>query len=427
MTLFWTIAAGLVVLATSFVIPPLLRFKPKEEASSDDLNLKVIKQQLIELKIDLDSGDLDQEQYDNARHDLEKELLADMGSGEDGRAGEVKSGRWAMVAIPIALPVIALPLYLYLGTPDIIPRIGEAATTAQAQGSDHTAPDQGMADMTGLVEKLAERMEKDPGNPEGWKMLGRSYMAINRLDDSIKAYERAYQLDPQDVDTLLGYASSLAKKNNNAFYGLPAQLIDMAYNLEPDNTNIHWLKGNAHYQEGKFAKAVAYWEKVFATLQPGSEEAAVVSEYLKDARSRVPEGAVIPEISSTTATQAPSAPKAAAAGKIRVEVTLDPALRDKVKDTDKVFIFARATQGPRMPLAAVRRQVQDLPVTIVLDDRMAMAAELVLSNYSEVMVEARVSKSGDPVPQSGDIEGRVGPIKPGQEETVQISINTVHP
>ena len=423
MTLFWITAAGLIVLAILFIVPPLLRFKPKEEASLDEVNLAIIKQQLVELKADLEAGELDQDQYDAARHDLEKELLADTGSGEDiTSGGEPKSGRWIMVALPIAVPALALSLYFNLGSPDIIPRSGEPSSVQNAGQSD---PGQTMASMEELVEKLAQRMENEPDNAQGWKMLGRSYLAMNRMDDAIKAYEKAYKLDPQDVDLILGYATTLARKNDNTFAGLPGQLIEMAYNLEPGNTNIHWLKGNVHYQMGEFAKAVALWEKVMATLDPNSQEGMTVSQYLNDARSKLPQGA------ATAASQAPTPPQsssaAAGSGSIRVEVNLDPALRDKVQDSDKVFIFARALQGPRMPLAAVRREVMDLPLTLALDDSMAMTAQLVLSNFSEVIVEARVSKSGDPVAQSGDIEGQFSPVKPGQQETVQVTINQVHP
>ncbi len=198
MTLFWITAAGLIVLAILFIVPPLLRFKPKEEASLDEVNLAIIKQQLVELKADLESGELDQDQYDAARHDLEKELLADTGSGEDiTSGGEPKSGRWVMVALPVAVPALALSLYFHLGSPDIIPRIGEPSSAQTAGQSD---PGQTMASMEELVEKLAQRMENEPNNAQGWKMLGRSYLAMNRMDDAIKAYEKAYQLDPQDVD-----------------------------------------------------------------------------------------------------------------------------------------------------------------------------------------------------------------------------------
>ena len=423
MTLFWITAAGLIVLAILFVVPPLLRFKPTEEASLDELNLAVIKQQLAELKADLEAGELDQDQYDAARHDLEKELLADTGSGEDiTAAGEPKSGRWAMIALPVAIPVLALAFYLQLGSPEIIPRIGEPSSV---QGAGHGGQDQ-IASMEELVEKLAQRLEKEPDNPQGWKMLGRSYLAMDRLDDAIKAYEKAYQLDPKDVDLLLGYATTLARKNNNTFAGLPARLIEMAYNLEPDNTNIHWLKGNVHYQAGEYAQAVALWEKVLASLDPNSAEGITVSEYLNDARSKLPQGAAAQPATPPRASPA-SAKAAAGSGAIRVEVSLDPALRDKVQDSDKLFVFARAVQGPRMPLAAVRREAGELPLTLSLDDSMAMTAQLVLSNFSEVMIEARVSKSGDPVPKSGDLEGQFGPVKPGRKEPVRLVINSVHP
>jgi cytochrome c-type biogenesis protein CcmH len=194
---------------------------------------------------------------------------------------------------------------------------------------------------------------------------------------------------------------------------------------------VLWLKGNTHYQVGEFEQAVIYWEQVMAVLQPGSEEAMTVAEYLKDARARLPAGVVVP-----AAPQAASAPAAStadtqtsssAAEAITVTVTLDPALQSKVQGNETLFIFARALNGPRVPLAAVRKTASDLPITLVMDDNMAMTGQFALSKYPQVVVEARITKSGKPSASSGDLEGKASPVKPGQAETVNLVINTVNP
>lgn len=423
MTQFWMVAAGLVALAILFFIPTLLRKRPSEDVSSNELNITLIKQQLAELDADLESGELDQEHYEASRRDLEKELLEDISGSDSALTGSPKAGRFAIAVLLLAVPAMAIPLYLTIGSPGIIPRLAEAPIQgSEAAQAGHEAPGQSMASMVDLVEKLAQRLEQEPNNPDGWKMLGRSYMALNRFGDALKAYEKAYALNPNDSDLLLAYASTMAQINNNDFTGRPAELIAKALELDPQNPNVLWLMGINHFQSGEYPQAVQYWEQVLAQLEPGSEEAMSVAEYLREARSKLPAGS-----QATVTTTEKTEPVQAAGGKIQVTVSLDPALRDKVQGSDRVFIFARALQGPPMPLAAIRRQVKDLPATLVLDDSMAMMPELVLSNFDQVAVGARISKSGDPKPQSGDLQGEISPVKPGQEGTIQLVVNSVLP
>jgi cytochrome c-type biogenesis protein CcmH len=117
------------------------------------------------------------------------------------------------------------------------------------------------------------------------------------------------------------------------------------------------------------------------------------------------------------------------AGPVRVvrgEIRLAPALKEKAAPDDTVFIFARAAQGPRMPLAVLRKQVRDLPATFQLDDSMAMNPALKLSSVAQVVVTARVSRSGGAMPQSGDLQGESPPVAPGAK-AVSITIDQVVP
>ncbi len=429
MTLFWITAAALTAIAILFVVLPILKYKKVEETSSDELNIEIIKQQLAELEADMEAGELEEEQYTASRHDLEKALLADLNSGSSEQTGEVKSGRWAIYAIPVVIIAIALPTYFKIGSPDIIPYLDSRPTQHQSTAQGHAqqrAAGQPNTSMEELVVSLAARMESDPENIEGWKMLGRSYISMGRIHDALQAYERALNLDRKDVDLLMGYATTLAMSRDNQFQGLPAELIDQAYQIAPQNPNVLWLKGNIHYQAGDFQQAIVIWEQVMAKLQPGSEEATTVADYIKDARSRLPAGTVAPVAAPASTTESSSS-KATAAEAIRVIVSLDPALQDKIQGNETLFIFARPITGPRVPLAVVRKKASDLPITLVMDDSMAMSGQLSLSKYPQVKVEARITKSGKPSASSGDLEGLVSPVKPGQAETVNLVINTVNP
>ncbi len=430
MTLFWITAAVLTGMAILFVVLPILKYKKVEEASSDELNIEIIRQQLAELDADMEAGELEEEQYIASRHDLEKALLADLNSDSSEQAGEAKSGRWAIYAIPLVIIAIALPTYFKIGSPDIIPYLDSPAATRHqgaTQGHAQQRPaGQPNTSMEELVVSLAERMENDPENIEGWKMLGRSYVSMGRIHDALQTYERALDLDRKDVDLLMGYATTLAMSRDNQFQGRPSELIDQAYQIAPQNPNVLWLKGNIHYQAGDFQQAIVLWEKVMAKLQPGSEEAITVGDYIKDARSRLPAGTVAPVASPASTTESSSS-KAAAAEAIRVIVSLDPALQEKIQGNETLFIFARPVTGPRVPLAVVRKKASDLPVTLIMDDSMAMSGQLSLSKYPQVKVEARITKSGKPSASSGDLEGLVSPVEPGQAETVNLIINTVNP
>jgi len=425
MTQFWIIAAGLIILAMAFLLPPLFRRGRGPDVNADELNLAVIKQQLAELKNDLDAGELDQAYYDAARRDLEKELLEDVSPDEETIAeGNPKAGRWVIPLSALLIPIVAIPLYLQYGSPQIIEQMAQAPVQQQRSSDEtsHTASGpNNMGDMVKMVEHLAQRLKQEPNNPEGWAMLGRSYMSLNRFDDALNAYEEAYKLMPKNPDLLLGYATTMARVNNNQFTGRPAELISEAMKIEPKNPNVLWLKGITHFQAGEPVQAIQLWEQVLAMLEPGSEEALSVSDYIREAKAQLPSG-------STAATAPAQSQPAADSGKsIRVTVDLDPALRDKVQASDRVFIFARALTGPPMPLAAARHQVKDLPLTVVLDDSMAMMPQLTLSKFPEVVIGARISKSGDPIPKSGDLQGEVSPVKPGQQEVVTLVVNTIVP
>ncbi len=427
MAVFWVLATGLTGLALLFIVPPLLRRKTDTEPGAadaideDQVNLAVFRQQLEELDADLTAGNLEQSQYDSARHDLEKELLLDIDpSAPVAQAG--KSGRWAALALAPAVPLLAVALYFTVGDPDAIEKLGAAPGT-QAHADAKELPS-----MDVLVTKLAERMENDPNNLEGWVMLGRSYMAMGRLEDALKAYEKARQLAPDEPDVLLGYAEVLAK-SEGGLKGRAAKLIAAAMELDPSNPNALWMMGLVEFQRGNTGRAIELWSKLQSLLEPDSEEAAALGGYMAEARQQAGLPAVEPAaaVASSAEPAATGQPEATTGKSIRVEVSLAAELQTKPAPEDTLFIFARALSGPPMPLAAARLQAKDLPASITLDDSMAMMPQMRLSNFDQVVVGARISRSGNATPQSGDLQGEVTPVTPGQTESVAVVIDSVRP
>jgi cytochrome c-type biogenesis protein CcmH len=430
MTLFWTISTGLLILAMAFVALPLLRKEVTNDTSFDELNLALFKQQLAELDSDLEAGILDQTSYDAARKDLQKALLTDVSPTREVKENRV-SGR-VMAATALLIPIAALLLYNILGSPEIISRLAQqppAAAPSQQMAQTPSGSQNNMPPMEELVRKLAEKLEENPDNLKGWIMLGRSYMAMNQHSAAIKAYQRAMEMNDQDVNLLLAYSEAIAATNGNNFTGEAAPMIEKAIQLAPGEPNALWLAGILAYQSGQFRSAIERWSTLRDQLTPQSTELVSVNKAIDEARSQLgmsPEEAQLPSIAKAKKSNAMQ--KTAVNSKaIQVEISLSPELQSKAKPNDLLFIYAKALSGPPMPLAAVRKKVSDLPLSIRLDDSMAMMPQMKLSGFSEVSIGARISMSGNPSAQTGDLEGEIKPVTPGQSEVVQVVINSVHP
>jgi cytochrome c-type biogenesis protein CcmH len=424
---FWILAAGLLGIALLFAILPLFRQQTADGGiQADELNLVVFKQQLEELNADLAAGSLDQAQYDASKRDLEKELLS--GVNATAAAGSPpRSGRWAAPLLALIMPLLAIAVYWQVGDQAAIARTAPApAATAAAQGTH----DANMASMDVLIEKLAQRLQTNP-SAEGWVMLGRSYLATGKNEQATQAYGEAMRLAPEDPDTILGYAEALAK-TQGGLQGEAAALIARALALDPANPNSLWMMGLVEYQRGDSAKAVQHWTSLQAMLEPGSEDASTLGRYIAEARQEAGFEA-LPQAAAATQSTAPAVevndtPDAATSGAaIQVQVSLAPGLEGRFSPQDTLFVFARAVNGPPMPLAVQRLQAKDLPLSLTLDDSMAMMAQMRLSNFAEVVVGARISKSGNAMPQTGDLQGEIQPIRPGQAEIATVVIDSIRP
>jgi cytochrome c-type biogenesis protein CcmH len=256
-----------------------------------------------------------------------------------------------------------------------------------------------------MVADLAVRLEREPDNINGWVILARSYYVMNRFDDAAKAYERAVTLVPNDPDLLADYADTLAVTTGGNLSGKPLELAKRALAVDPTHWKALALIGTEAFNRKDYKAAIQYWEKLKAVAPPGAPIAQSIDASIAEARE-------LGGMKVAAKPPAPAAP-ASAGGRVAGKVDLSPALKGKVAPTDTVFVFARAAEGPRMPLAILRKQVKDLPFEFALDDSMAMAPNMKLSSFPDVVVGARVSRSGNATPQSGDLEGVSKPVKVG--------------
>lgn len=402
-SMFWGLVLLFLALALFFILPPLLRRDSKGEAPDrETINVAVYRDQLAELKAELESGTLGEAQYDAARRELVERLSEDV-PPQAAPAASTGTGRRAVFALALGLPVSAIVLYMWLGNPQALVESAAGVPVATVPG-EH--------DPVAMIASLEARLRTRPDDAEGWFMLARSYAAMERFAESAGALERVVELVPSDPRLLVDYADVLAMAQGRNLQGKPMELVTRALELDPDNQKALNLAASAAYQRQDFATALTYWRRLLQQLPPGSEDAAGIAATIREIEAQQPAGEK----------QAVGQANASVSG----TVTLHPSLRASVQPTDTVFIFAQAANGGRMPLAIVQIDVAGLPYRFSLDDSRSMAAGDKLSNHAELVISARVSKSGQAMAQSGDLQGRVEAVRLGRQD-VAIVIDSVVP
>jgi cytochrome c-type biogenesis protein CcmH len=386
---FFLIAAVFILAAFAFILPPIWRARELQSSDLDHRNIEIARSRLAELKSNLQAGGISQVQFDEQVAELELALSDDLSIESRVKAAHTR-GRWMVYVIALAVPVLAGSLYFSLGR---FEAVEHGAELAQAGAGMPTS-----ADIEKMVAGLAEKMKANPDDAEGWLMLGKSYKYMEQFPKAADAFANAYRLMGDRPDVMLLYAEALAFAADKNLAGKPSELIFKALALDPENPNGLWLAGLAKVQQGDTPGAAALWRKLEASLPEGSGARKEMQQIIAE----LPGGQQV----SAGETQTP--PAAAAAPKsVTVEVSLAPELLPSADPDDTVFIYAQALSGPKMPLAILRKQVAELPVKVTLDDSLAMMPAMKLSNFAEVKLLARISKSGQAVAQPGDLIGTV--------------------
>jgi cytochrome c-type biogenesis protein CcmH len=390
MILFWVLGAALAAAALALVMRPLLSCGARERRTASEVNVSIHRDQLRELDADLAAGKLAREDHERARKELEARLLEDLAAPAE-RAAQ-RPGRGLALAIGAAIPVVAVALYFVVGTPAAIDP--EAEHTLRAK------------QIEAMVARLAARMRENPDDADGWKLLGRSYAVLGRYGEAVDAYAKAAQRAPRDPQLLADFADALAMARGARLAGEPEKLVLRALEIDPGNLKALALAGTAAFERKDYAIAARFWRRMLPRVPEGSDEARAIQ-------------ANVDEALALSAKQ----PAAKAAG-VRGTVRLSENLKQNASPGDTLFIFARAAEGPPMPLAVLRRQVRDLPASFALDDSMAMAPGAKLSNFPRVVVGARISRSGNATPRPGDLQGSSAPVA-NDARGVSVLIDTV--
>jgi cytochrome c-type biogenesis protein CcmH len=418
-TTFVLITAAMVAAALAWVLVPLLKRGKPGGVAREASNVAILRDQLRELEADLVTGTMLRDQYEQAKRELEQRVLEESKTNPNVASAPSQSAAWTAALLGSAIPIAALLIYVALGNHDAF---APTAARSAKSGADHEVTPQ---QVEAMAANLAAKLEKEPDNVDGWVMLARTYYALNRHAEAARAFDRAVVLVPDNADLLADYADSLGA-SGGGLRGKALELVERALKADPTHWKALALAGTAAFERKDYKQAVDYWERMKKTVPPASPIAGSIDASIAEARelgglkagpttgspavAAAPVGGAAKEPSRPApAPQSPAPPGATVAG----TVNLSPALAAKVSPTDTVYIFARAAEGPKMPLAILRKQVKDLPVAFTFDDSMAMTPNFALSNFPFVVVGARVSKSGGATPQSGDFEGLSPAVKIG--------------
>ena len=396
-------------------------WRPPVQAAADaheQANAQVYRDQSADLAREHALGHLNDAEYAQAQEELKLRLRDDWVSGPvQAHGGVTHRPRKTVLALCLMLPVCAVLLYGAWGSPMGLDPAA-LARSAPDEGPNATVTPEKIAQMVGQLER---RLQDEPNNVDAWVMLARLQRSQEKFPASEKSFAKALTLTPDD-DLAVERAEVVAQVQGGDFSGEPWAVINRILKANPNQNNALLLAGSASFSEGRFAQAIQYWERVRASLPPQSEDINALDSALAQARERLAPGrasAQLPDSGRASAQSAPSggisaqpaSPPSVSNARIAGRVSLAPELVAQTSPSDTVFIYATPAQGGRMPLAIVRTTVAALPFDFVLDDSQAMGPQSKLSSASEVVLKARISKTGQAMAQPGELGVSLGPIK----------------
>ena len=437
----------MLVVAMAFVVVPLVREQPSNEpVSGTRSNVAIYQSQRRELDEELARGAISETEHKAALGELSARIVEDVPVQQFTSSEPIAATRrpwWLITLFAIAMPLGALVLYGTLGAPRAIELAGTAppgtgGPNVQTGLKPGEEPPMSDKQILAMVDSLSQKMQQNPSDPQGWVLLARSQNALGRYVEATAAFERAASLMPNDAQLLADFADAAVMTQQGRFEGKPYALITQALKLEPSNMKALALAGTAELRMGNRAASLVHWEKLRTLVPKDSadyrEVESIIAEVKAtktDAKAAAPAIAVPPTAAGPpTASNAAVADRAARSGvKVTGRVAIAPEVAGKLVPGDTLFVFARAKEGPRMPLAVLRvpaPAANAFPFAFELTDAMAMAPGLNLSSFAEVVIEARVSKSGNAQLQPGDLSGITAVVRPGASG-ITVTIGKVAP
>lgn len=437
---FWILTVLMLLIAIGLLAFPLLKARQHSQLAYKESNLKINDEKIKELDLDLAEGRIDQLYYNAAREELDRELLIDIPDVSKENAAlhyTSAASRHPALALVISIfvPMLALLLYLDLGmhnaTEDTF--VASQRSTSQQATTEQPSIEQ-------MTRKLEEKIEKEGGTVQDWIMLGRSQKYLGNNQQAANAFAVALEQDSENSQLMLERAEVLALANDRVFTEEARALVLKAYDLDPDNPNALWFIGVAEFQQNNHRQAIKHLVRLLP-MAAGEEEVmkSIVTIVAQSRQALIDAGEDVPELEQMLGiqqmkadAQAAEAVKtvpapAASTTSLQVAVNVSDDVRAKFNENDVVFVYAKAKQGPRMPLAVARLTLAALPETVVLDDSMAMVEGMNLSAFEQLVVSARVSRTGSAIAQSGDYIGQLDVTDKNAGVTLNVEIDTIVP
>ena len=405
---FVLVALVLALLASFFVLSPLMMNRSEQQSSREGMNIRVFKQRLAELEADCDNRHITENEFLQLKTELERRLLEEVpaaGKPVANSAGAIqRPSLTTPLLLALLLPLVAWGVYQQTGAKadwEIAQTLKDVRHQAAA-GKDIKAGEQR------LLEQLTARLESRPENPHYLMMMGRTQMEMENYPAATDAYQRLALIHPEDPAVLAQYAQSLYLSSGRQLTPKVQSISDKALSLNPQQPTVLGLLGIASFEAGNYQQAIKYWQQLLPMLGPVSPNRQMITAGIEQAKTLLAESGVVIEDEAKPVT-ANAGGNAAANASLTLQVSVADHLQ--VDANASVFVYARAVAGPRMPLAVARLRVADLPSTVILDDSMAMAPGLNLSSFEQVEVIARISKNGIANRGPGDWEGVQGPVQ----------------
>ncbi|MGB5456525.1 MAG: c-type cytochrome biogenesis protein CcmI [Gammaproteobacteria bacterium] len=433
-SVFWLALLLMLLVAVVVLIYPLLRVRPSNAIAYKDSNLELYDDKLAELEADLGEGRIDHEQYQQARQEIDRELLQDIPAESQSTASlshvtRIRRQPALAVLISVFIPMLSFLVYMQLGMHTSV-----NGQQAQQQAQAQPQQQQAIASVEEMTRTLAARLQKQGGNQEEWTMLGRAYKHIGQYVLAAEAFAQAVEINPT-AQLMLEQSEALALGNNQSFTAQGRDLVMRALEMEPDNVNVLWFAGVAEFQAGNYRSSIDHLSRLSAQAQQDPEINRSLRLYIDRARNQlIAAGEAVPttdEILGTSATAKKVADTGAVSqtadsgARVRVTIDINDEVRSRFSSGDTVFVYAKAAAGPKMPLAVQRLTLAQLPTTVTLDDSMAMMEGMNMSAFGSVIVSARVTTSGSAIANAGDYIGEFKVDDVSQTELVEVQINTL--
>ena len=399
MEMFWIISILIVVVTIAMLLTAVRR---PPEPLDESLNSRSLHGSRVrELDRDLADDLISMQNASIAQDEIDRALLDETRGLSNAGYATVQPPAWlSAFVIALLIPLITFYVYFELGEPDV-------ATGKKSVSAEHISGDE--QDIDAMLSALEQRLAEDPGSAEGWLLLGRSYLALGRYTQAVTALEKTHEIVGDVPRVLLLYADALAMANGGGFTAKVRALVARCLELEPDNVTALWLSGLAAEELDEIDKALSYFTRARAL----------------HAKTGAPTDELDKAIVGLGGTLADAPVPQSKGPEIEVTVRLAPELATKVAPTDTLFVFASApgTGGP--PLAVSRTTANALPYAVVLDESMAMAPMFKLKADQSVAVTARISKSGTPDAEAGDLQGVSSTVVVGQSAPIEIVISEI--